>query len=208
LGDLLNDYIPDNAIPIVIGGGHNNAYPLIRWASEKLHEAINVINNDPHADMRKLEGRHSGNSFSYGIYNGFIATYHVLGLHQSYNSQFILDELRKNKCVFSFFDDYLLDPSVYFSDLQTFFEMVNKKPYGIELDMDSIAKMPTSAITSCGLTTQQARAYALKMAKSDRVQYFHLPEAFGDATQKYWVGKTLSYLISDFIKANCRCSID
>jgi formiminoglutamase len=51
-----------NKIPIVIGGGHNNAYPLIKGAAKGLYKAgqiplasINCINLDAHADFRPLE---------------------------------------------------------------------------------------------------------------------------------------------------------
>ena len=55
-------------IPIVIGGGHNNAYALIKGTAKGWHKAdkiplaqINCINLDAHSDYRPLEGRHSGN---------------------------------------------------------------------------------------------------------------------------------------------------
>src|SRR3954469_5102263 len=56
--------------PIVIGGGHNNAYPLLKGAAKGLQQAqknpvpqINCINLDAHSDYRPEEGRHSGNAF-------------------------------------------------------------------------------------------------------------------------------------------------
>ena len=55
--------IKSGKILIVIGGGHNNAYPLIKASYHKSKKAIDVINLDPHADCRALEGRHSGNPF-------------------------------------------------------------------------------------------------------------------------------------------------
>src|SRR5205085_4215204 len=52
-------------IPIVIGGGHNNAYPAMKGAAKGLYKAdllqlaqINCINLDTHADYRPSEGRH------------------------------------------------------------------------------------------------------------------------------------------------------
>ena len=54
-------------IPIVIGGGHNNAFPIISGASKAKETMLNVINFDAHADFRPLEGRHSGNPFSYAM---------------------------------------------------------------------------------------------------------------------------------------------
>src|SRR5687767_6282081 len=59
-------------IPVAIGGGHNNAYPLIKGTAKGLHQAqqlqlaqINCVNLDAHSDYRPEEGRHSGNAFRY-----------------------------------------------------------------------------------------------------------------------------------------------
>src|SRR5690606_24181233 len=56
-------------IPLVVGGGHNNAYPLLKGAAKGWHKTgkiplaqINCINLDAHADYRPIEGRHSGNA--------------------------------------------------------------------------------------------------------------------------------------------------
>lgn len=58
--------------PIAIGGGHNNAYPMLKGYSLAKKEKINAINCDPHADFRALEGRHSGNGFSYAVNDGYL----------------------------------------------------------------------------------------------------------------------------------------
>ncbi len=83
-----------NKIPIIIGGGHNNSYPIIRGAAKGLYKAglvplasINCINLDAHADFRPLEGRHSGNGFSYAEEDGFLQKYCVIGVHENYLTQ-------------------------------------------------------------------------------------------------------------------------
>ena len=53
------------AIPIVIGGGHNNAYGCLKGSSEAKERSINCLNIDAHTDLRSTEGRHSGNGFTY-----------------------------------------------------------------------------------------------------------------------------------------------
>src|SRR3954465_15937847 len=65
---LVKVVIASNKVPIVIGGGHNNSYPLIKGAAKGLQKAhqlplpqINCINLDAHTDYRPSEGRHSGN---------------------------------------------------------------------------------------------------------------------------------------------------
>ena len=69
--------------PIIIGGGHNNAYGNIKGTSLAIGEPINVINFDAHSDFRPEEGRHSGNGFSYAYTEGFLNYYFI----QWYNFQ-------------------------------------------------------------------------------------------------------------------------
>jgi len=200
---IISPFIIKGLIPIVIGGGHNNAFPLIKTISKIVGKAISVINFDPHADFRPLEGRHSGNPFSYAFDQGYLQKYAVLGLHQSYNSQFILDQLKKHDFMFSFFDDYLMGNADYHSDLNTFYQYINDNKFGIELDLDAISYMPSSAFSPSGMSVEAARTCVLKMAKSKNVQYLHLPEAAPKSEkEESIVGKTLAYLVSDFIKVN------
>ncbi|MBK5271342.1 MAG: arginase family protein, partial [Bacteroidia bacterium] len=90
-------------IPIVIGGGHNNAYPLIKGAAKGWHKAgtiplaqINCINLDAHADYRPMEGRHSGNAFRYAEEDGYLQKYCVLALHENYLQQNVWVDIVNN----------------------------------------------------------------------------------------------------------------
>jgi len=81
-------------IPIVVGGGHNNAYPLIKGSAKGLHKAglielaqINAVNLDAHSDFRPSEGRHSGNGFRYAEEDGYLLKYCVIGIHENYLPQ-------------------------------------------------------------------------------------------------------------------------
>lgn len=81
-------------IPVAVGGGHNNAYPLIKGVAKGLHKAdliplaqINCINLDAHADYRPAEGRHSGNAFRYAEEDGYLQKYCVVGMQENYLPQ-------------------------------------------------------------------------------------------------------------------------
>lgn len=63
----MSEIVSAGVVPIVIGGGHNNSYGMLRGSSKGLNSQVNAINIDPHADFRELEGRHSGNGFSYAF---------------------------------------------------------------------------------------------------------------------------------------------
>jgi formiminoglutamase len=206
LDSLLIDVLEDILLPhqklIVIGGGHNNAYPIIAHFAK--NKRINIVNLDPHADCRETGTRHSGNPFSYGIKFGHIEKYHVLGLHKAYNNQFILDFLKEHHCHFSFFDDYLLDRSLFLKHITELSDSIDLNfKLGIELDMDSIAFMPASAFTPSGITLDEARFYIKTFASKPQTIYLHLPEAAPTNDQEEIItGKALAYLVYDFITTN------
>lgn len=189
-------------IPIVIGGGHNNAYPLIKACSLVKGRGIDVLNCDPHADFRALEGRHSGNPFSYAKNEGWLANYAVLGLHQQYNSQSMLNRLQENDCYFTFFEDYLFGKRDFGKDLEDVLLQVGDAYLGVELDMDSVVNMPSSAFTPSGFLLEEVRRYVNRCSLQQNVVYLHLSEAAPkNEREEAVVGKALAYLVSDFVKS-------
>jgi formiminoglutamase len=190
-------------IPIIIGGGHNNAYPIIQAAFKAYNQQIDVINLDPHADCRNMEGRHSGNPFSYAKHTKSLKYYTVLGLHENYNSQSTYDFLKSHNMSYTFYDAYLRGEGELRSDLIHAIQQSNKSPIGFEIDLDSIAFMPTSAYTPSGFSLEKVRSYLLSTSHAKKTCYLHLPEgAPKNMTEEKIVGKALSYLVSDFIKSN------
>lgn len=195
--ETLKNKHSENATLIVIGGGHNNAYPILRYFDEN-NKKIAVINVDPHGDCRALEGRHSGNPFSYAISEKRIDSYSVLGLHKAYNNESILSFLDEHKCYYSFFEDHLLNMCAEFDHVIS--KLQTNKTVGIELDMDSIAYSPSSAFTPSGLRFEEARYFISKCAEILSPIYLHLPEAAPKNEQEERIsGKMLAYLVHDFI---------
>jgi formiminoglutamase len=202
--EILTPIFRNNQIPILVGGGHNNAYPLIASFNKAHNKALEVVNCDPHADCRRLEGRHSGNPFSYAREHGFLSFYTILGLHGAYNSENMLNYLNEQGFYYSYFEEYMKMPSKMTADLQTI--IIRSDDYlGVELDMDSIKNMPSSAYTPSGIEVEHARLYLMKLASSKRkMAYLHLPEAAPvTEDEEKIVGKTIAYLIHDFV-SSCR----
>ncbi len=186
-------------IPIVIGGGHNNAFPIIRAVYSYLDKPISVLNCDPHADFRVLEGRHSGNPFSYAKSKGYLMSYSVFGLHKQYNSEEMLQRMDKEQVEYRFFEDYLLSERDFKSDVNEFCSM--NTSFGLELDMDAIQFMPSSAYTSSGFSIEEMRFLLSYCASNAMIHYLHLPEgAPYDTISSNHVGKGLAYLVSDFVR--------
>lgn len=211
---VLREVVAAGLVPIVIGGGHNNAFPILQGTVQGLRErgvplpsGLAVVNCDPHADFRLLEGRHSGNGFSYAREAGLMASYFVLGLHEGYNSQEMLQRLRSSGGSFVTFESFRIrGPRGFEEALQAGWESARDAgtPVGLELDLDAVAHMPSSAEAPDGLTLEQAARFVHAMASRLPVAYLHLPEgapachAQGGVRH---VGKALAFLVSTFLKA-------
>ena len=200
---------------IIIGGGHNNAFPCIKGASEGLYAAgkiknpvINAINCDAHSDFRPLEGRHSGNGFSYAFASGFLDRYGIIGLHESFNPGVVLDELQKqhDRIFFTTFEELYIREEITFDEaVQKTINFINNDQYtGLEIDLDAVQNIPSSAKTSSGISTIEARKFVHLVAATCKLAYFHIAEAaplLSHIKTDLKTGKLVSYLITDFIKA-------
>ncbi len=193
-------------IPIVIGGGHNNAYGNIKGASLALNSPINVINLDAHTDFRNEEGRHSGNGFSYAYSEGFLKNYFIFGLHENYTSNAILTKLNKLKSIkYNTYEAIEIRKDLKFSsEINKALKHIASKPYGIEIDCDAIENVPSSAMTPSGFSVTKARRFVHYFGKHENARYLHICEAAPKKKQQQQVGKLLSYLITDFIRANSK----
>lgn len=195
-------------VPLIIGGGHNNALPIIEAAHQALGQPLDVLNIDPHADYRALEGRHSGNPFHYAHQSGALRRYAVFGLHEGANNQSILDHFHRRADLYYLSQDELITFSTDERDrlFKDTLRWLGHGRIGFELDMDSIGQMPVSALNASGLTMRQVRLMVKTAAALSKPYYFHLAEAapslaaFPD--QVSLLGKAMAYLISDFIKAH------
>jgi formiminoglutamase len=200
-------------IPIVVGGGHNNAYPLIKGAAKGWHKAgiiplaqINCINLDAHADYRPLEGRHSGNAFRYAEEDGYLQKYCIVGLHENYLLQNIWVDMVNNV-----FMDCITYEDIFVHEKRTFLQAIAHATgftedtlAGIELDLDCIANTLSSAMTPVGISPTHARQYISFTAMDAKPAYLHICEGatrLADGRTDDTTGKLISYLVSDFIKA-------
>ncbi|MFM8596990.1 MAG: formimidoylglutamase [Flavobacteriales bacterium] len=200
LYEVLSNHLSDGQIPIVVGGGHNNALPLIRWAARK--SPISVLNIDAHADLRTTEKRHSGNSFSTAIAENHLRTYGVFGLHEAFNNQYIRQQLENPIVSSRFYEDYLQGPHQLLEDISNFIQH-QRSPIGIEIDMDAIANMPSSAQSPSGWRLDDIRSLLYKIGHlKPQIAYLNLTEAAPqNESDDLIVGKALTYLFRDFIKA-------
>jgi formiminoglutamase len=202
---IVQKIIAAGKVPLVIGGGHNNAYGLLKGASLAYEQAINCINLDAHCDYRIEEGRHSGNGFRYAKSEHYLGHYAIVGLHENYNSEAVINDLQNDESIqFSFFEDIFIQQNVDFKEaiLQAI-NFTDGQPTGIELDLDCIQNVLSSAATPIGISALQARQFVAMAADKCHPAYLHLCEGaiqLANGKTDPSTGKLIAYLISDFIK--------
>ncbi|MGY0392568.1 formimidoylglutamase [Bizionia sp. KMM 8389] len=206
VSELVCSIVKAGKTPIIIGGGHNNAYGNIKGTSLALKKSINVINFDAHSDFRSEEGRHSGNGFSYAISEGFLKNYFIFGLHENYTPNAILKQLNNNDHIsYNTFEALEIRKDLHFkTEMKRALEFVQSKPFGIELDCDAIENTPSSAMTPSGFSLTKTRTFLHNVAQHNNVKYLHLCEAAPTQETEGQVGKLLTYLITDFIRAQSK----
>ncbi|APY07274.1 arginase [Winogradskyella sp. J14-2] len=201
---LVSTIIKAGKTPIIIGGGHNNAYGNIKGLALATNDAVNVINFDAHTDFRAEEGRHSGNGFSYTYAEGFLKNYFIFGLHENYTSDKLYKTLNKVKSIkYNTYESLEIRNELdYKAELERGLEHIASRPYGIEIDCDAIENIPSSAATPSGFSIKQTRQFVNYFAKHENARYLHICEAAPTKKTETKVGKLIAYLITDFIRAN------
>lgn len=194
--------------PIVIGGGHNNAYGLLMAAKAGLKRPIAAVNLDPHSDFRPKEGRHSGNGFSYAAASGALGYYHVLGLHELKNSEATLEQLKAFGGQWHSLQQIWVRRELSVeAAVKSIADALNNTqlPVAIELDLDAITNMPSSASTAAGIPLLDALFYVSYLAKHCPATYLHLAEAApschaaGAAAGHRETGQSISELLYSYI---------
>ena len=194
--------------PIIIGGGHNNSYGNIKGAALAKGKPINAINFDAHSDFRILEGRHSGNGFSYAFEEGFLKKYFIFGLHENYISKSVLDIIKKieDRVRYNTYDSVNIRREKDFdTEMTNALEFINNDFFGLEIDLDAIPNIASSAMTLSGYSIEQVRQFISFFAKNKNATYLHICEGapdLGEEKNNHLIGKLIGYLITDFIKAN------
>jgi len=201
LSFLVEKIVSAGKIPIIIGGGHNNAYGNIKGTSKAIKKPLNILNIDAHTDLRKLEHRHSGNGFSFAQRDGFLGKYAMFGIHKIYTPQYIFDEIKEvSNIKFHLFEDLILQThqgkmAAFNSQL----EFVNKQAFGLELDCDAIINFPSSAQSPSGFALNMVRNFIQFTSEEKHCKYLHICEAAPSDNNKTQVGKAMSYFITDFM---------
>ncbi len=213
---LIKLIVAEEKTPIIIGGGHNNAYPVLKGAAKGLLASdriglsqINCINLDAHTDYRPSEGRHSGNGFRYAEEDGFLQKYCAVGIHESYLPQNVWIDIVNNPFIdiITYEDIFVHEKRSFRQAVSHAIEFTGDNFCGIELDLDCVQNMLSSASTPSGVQPLHARQYVNLCAAHTKAAYLHICEGatrLADGTTNSLTGKFISYLVNDFIKMHGR----
>jgi formiminoglutamase len=210
---IIFNIIKSGKIPIIIGGGHNNAYGNIKGTALAKGRPINAINFDAHSDFRILEGRHSGNGFSYAYEEGFLKKYFIFGLHENYTSKSVLDIIKKteDRVRYNTYDSLNIRKEKEFHhEMALALEFIENDSFGIEIDLDAIPNIASSAMTLSGFSIEELRQFVTYFAKNNNASYLHICEGAPDLCEEknnHLIGKLIGYLVTDFVKANSETSL-
>ncbi|MDG1253302.1 MAG: arginase family protein [Schleiferiaceae bacterium] len=163
-------------IPILLGGGHNNAYPLLKAAA--VRQPMNALNLDPHPDCRALEGRHSGNGFSYAHAAGYLNRYCVLGLseHGCNEASWEMIQSTPGWTALSY-ESWAIRGEMDFTTARNLaLQHVQASKFGMEVCADGIVGCPSSAQTELGWTWEQVAESVYLAGQSGQAAYLHLAE--------------------------------
>lgn len=168
---IVEKIVAAGKIPIILGGGHNNAFGNIKGSAKALKNPVNVINIDAHTDLRQLEHRHSGNGFSYAIKGEFLKNYHVFGLQKNYTPEYIFQEMEQSETL-----TYSLAEELFSEDVSERFseelEKIAQADFGVELDCDAITGFPSSAVSPSGFSVNAVRRFISLAGKKRKLSLF------------------------------------
>lgn len=203
---LVKAIVQSGKIPVVIGGGHNNAYPCIKGAAKGLAAAglnpipqINCINLDACTGYGTAEGRHSGNAFRYAEDDGFLQRYCVVGVSETAVQQIIWMDIMDNPfmdCI-TYEDVFVRNRRSFKDAIEHALDFTDDNYIGVELGMDAV-QSPFSPVAA-----QHARQYVSIAATNGKAAYLHIAESASNGQQREAeeTGKLTALLVTDFIKA-------
>lgn len=197
-------------IPIMIGGGQNNAYPAIKGAAKGLLKAaviplaqINCINLGSYTHYQAMEGRHSGNAFRYADEDGYLNRYCIVGLDENHLQQNVWKEITENPFV-----DFITYEDIFLHDKKNFIQAVayatefTEDSYtGIDIDIACIE----DALNGSNITGLHARQFITFVATDVNVAYLQICESANEHSEQkphFNKGKIISHLVADFVKAH------
>lgn len=193
------------AVPVVIGGGHNNALGILSGCAKSAGCAMNCVNVDLHGDLRAMEGRHSGNPFAYALHGGVLGRYAVVGLQECTANAAVMEALRDPRMRAFTLDALIRGEIDLAGSIDGAVTHVGSGPATLEIDIDSVAGAPASATAASGLSPREVRMCAARLSRELDLHAAHIAE--GAPGLGPWpdamLAKLVAELVCDIAKGIC-----
>lgn len=197
--------------PIVLGGGHETAYPHFsacrRFADTD--ESVGILNFDAHFDLRTYEhGPHSGSSFLQILNDArdqnFEFLYLPVGIRPESNLKSMFDTMREAEQNYITLEEVQAGLSQSIQSISDFVSRVDRLYVTIDMDCFPAAYAPgVSAAAPDGLLPGQLKAMLLPVFRSEKVLSLDIVETnptYDDGRTIKLVSHLIFHIISDLIK--------
>jgi formiminoglutamase len=84
-------------------------------------------------------------------------------------------------------------------------EFIKNDFFGLEIDLDAIPNIASSAMTLSGFSVEELRQFIYYFSQNQNASYLHICEGapvLGEEKNNHLTGKLIGYLVTDFIKGN------
>ncbi|MFM7221971.1 MAG: arginase family protein [Bacteroidota bacterium] len=204
--------IASGKIPIVVGGGHNNAYPIIKSAAKNLYKAgktkrpmINAINLSSFGGYRIMEGRHNGNAIRYAMEESYLHRYAVIGLQENSNPQSMMDDLYSNVNIhYHTYEEIFVDERLNFvQSLAQSFAFIDDEPIAVDLDLDAVNHPGSMSTHPGGVSVDQARQFIRFCGNYSNICSLHICKGSSGQlhAESQQLATLIGLLITDFVKS-------
>ncbi|MBM4178074.1 MAG: formimidoylglutamase [Ignavibacteria bacterium] len=204
--DVVTQVLAHGYVPIIVGGGHDTAWPTIR-AMETIGTPYGVVNIDAHADVRPLkDGRsHSGSPFyqmlSQQQSNLLPGSFVEFGLQHSVVARAHLDFLKESGAHVWMLDD--IRASGLTGSWEGAWQVVSRAESAyVSLDIDAIASgyaPGASAPAADGFAPHEVSQILRRAASSGKLRAFDVVEVNPTLDQDNRTSKLAATLVHDLI---------
>ena len=203
LGRTVAFVLHHDAIPIVIGGGHETAYGHFLGYVE-VRKEVSIINLDAHLDLRSIPSDGIGTSGTpfreiFEHPSGLIDKYSVLGAQPNSNSETYVEYAKDQKVSIEWLTDFNTHLKEY--EISDFIKPSDENIY-LTIDIDGFRSGDapgTSAAQPFGFKAEDILPLVFKMAKNTKVTSFDLCEINPKYDRDNQTAKLGAHLIYQFI---------
>jgi formiminoglutamase len=118
-----------------------------------------------------------------------------------------LDNLKKieDRVCYNTYDEIKVRQQKNFQqELNRALDFIKNDAYGIEIDLDSLPNIASSAMTMSGFSVEELRQFIYFFGSHKNATYIHICEGapdLGEDKNNHLIGKLIGYLVTDFIKS-------